>query len=55
MAVPPRVSVIALRTAGLARSMTFNAVLGWELSPAWTARLDRSDTPGSDLRGGRED
>ena len=39
MPVPPRISVIALRTADLARSTAFYAALGWELSPASTAAM----------------
>jgi hypothetical protein len=31
MAIPPRVSVVALRTADLARSTAFYAQLGWKL------------------------
>jgi len=47
MAVPPRVSVIALRTADLARSTAFYAALGWELSPASTAAMSLFKTAGS--------
>jgi catechol 2,3-dioxygenase-like lactoylglutathione lyase family enzyme len=39
MPIPPRVSVIALRTADLARSTAFYGALGWELSPASTAAM----------------
>jgi uncharacterized protein len=47
MPVPPRVSVIALRTAELARSTAFYAALGWELSPASTAAMSLFKTAGS--------
>ena len=47
MAVPPRVSVIALRTADLAGSTAFYAALGWELSPASTAAMSLFKTAGS--------
>ena len=47
MAVPPRVRVVALRTADLARSTAFYAALGWELSPASTAAMSLFKTAGS--------
>ena len=47
MPVPPRISVIALRTADLARSTAFYAALGWELSPASTAAMSLFKTAGS--------
>ena len=36
MPIPPRVSVVALRTADLARSTAFYVALGWELSVSVT-------------------
>ena len=47
MPVPPRVSVIALRTADLARSTAFYLALGWELSPASTSAMSLFKTAGS--------
>ena len=47
MPVPPRVSVVALRTADLARSTAFYVALGWELSPASTAAMSLFKTAGS--------
>jgi catechol 2,3-dioxygenase-like lactoylglutathione lyase family enzyme len=47
MPIPPRVSVIALRTADLARSTAFYLALGWELSPASTATMSLFKTAGS--------
>ena len=47
MPVPPRVSVIALRTADLARSTAFYVALGWELSLASTAAMSLFKTAGS--------
>jgi len=47
MPIPPRVSVVALRTANLARSTAFYAALGWELSPASTAAMSLFKTAGS--------
>ena len=47
MPVPPRISVIALRTADLARSTAFYAALGGELSPASTAAMSLFKTDGS--------
>jgi uncharacterized protein len=47
MSIPPRVSVIALRTADLARSTSFYGDLGWELSPASTAAMSLFKTAGS--------
>ena len=47
MPIPPRVSVVALRTADLARSTAFYGALGWELSPASTAAMSLSKTAGS--------
>ncbi len=47
MPIPPRVSVVALRTADLARSTAFYTALGWELSPASTAAMSLFRTAGS--------
>jgi catechol 2,3-dioxygenase-like lactoylglutathione lyase family enzyme len=47
MPIPPRVSVVALRTADLARSTAFYVGLGWELSPASTAAMSLFKTAGS--------
>jgi hypothetical protein len=47
MPIPPRVSVISLRTADLPRSTAFYAALGWELSPASTAAMSLFKTAGS--------
>ena len=47
MPIPPRVSVVALRTADLARSTAFYAALGWELSSASTAAMSLFKTAGS--------
>jgi hypothetical protein len=47
MPIPPRVSVVALRTADPARSTAFCAALGWELSPASTAAMFLFKTAGS--------
>ena len=47
MPVPPRVSVVALRTVDLARSTAFYVALGWELSPASTAAMSLFKTAGS--------
>jgi catechol 2,3-dioxygenase-like lactoylglutathione lyase family enzyme len=47
MPIPPRVSVVALRTADLARSTAFYVALGWELSPASTAAMSLFKTIGS--------
>jgi uncharacterized protein len=47
MAVPPRVSAIALRTADLVRSTAFYEALGWERSPASTAAMSLFKTAGS--------
>jgi uncharacterized protein len=47
MPVPPRVSVVALRTADLPRSTAFYVALGWELSPASTAAMSLFKTAGS--------
>jgi uncharacterized protein len=44
---PPRVSVVALRTADLARSTAFYTALGWELSPASTPAMLMFQTAGS--------
>jgi catechol 2,3-dioxygenase-like lactoylglutathione lyase family enzyme len=49
MPIPPRVSVVALRTADLARSTAFYVALGWELSPASTAAMSLFKTAGSVL------
>jgi uncharacterized protein len=49
MPIPPRVSVIALRTADLARSTAFYVALGWELSPASTTAMSLFKTAGSFL------
>ena len=47
MPIPPRVSVVALRTADLARSTAFYVALGWELSPASTAAMSLFKTAGN--------
>jgi catechol 2,3-dioxygenase-like lactoylglutathione lyase family enzyme len=47
MPIPPRVSVVALRTADLARSTAFYVGLGWELSPVSTAAMSLFKTAGS--------
>jgi uncharacterized protein len=47
MPIPPRVSVVALRTADLARSTAFYTALGWELSPASTPAMSMFKTAGS--------
>jgi catechol 2,3-dioxygenase-like lactoylglutathione lyase family enzyme len=47
MPIPPRVSVIALRTVDLARSTAFYVALGWELSAASTAAMSLFKTAGS--------
>jgi catechol 2,3-dioxygenase-like lactoylglutathione lyase family enzyme len=47
MPIPPRASVVALRTADLARSTAFYVALGWDLSPAPTAAM----SPVQDGRG----
>jgi uncharacterized protein len=47
MPIPPRVSVVALRTADLARSTTFYVALGWELLAASTAAMSLFKTAGS--------
>ena len=47
MPIPPRVSVIALRTADLPRSTAFYVALGWELSTASTAAMSLFKTAGS--------
>jgi catechol 2,3-dioxygenase-like lactoylglutathione lyase family enzyme len=47
MPIPPRVSVVALRTADLARSTAFYVGLGGELSPASTAAMSLFKTAGS--------
>jgi len=47
MPIPPRVSVVAHRTADLARSTAFYVALGWELSPASTAAMSLFKTAGS--------
>ena len=49
MPIPPRVSVVALRTADLARSTAFYVALGWELSAASTAVMSLFKTAGSQL------
>jgi uncharacterized protein len=49
MPIPPRVSVVALRTADLARSTGFYVALGWELSTASTATMSLFKTAGSYL------
>ena len=48
MPIPPRVSVVALRTADLARSTAFYVALGWELSAASTAAMSLFKTAGRD-------
>jgi len=47
MPIPPRVSVVTLRTVDLARSTAFYAALGWELSPASTPAMSLFKTAGS--------
>jgi uncharacterized protein len=47
MPIPPRVSVVALRTMDLERSTAFYAALGWELSPASTTAMSLFKTAGS--------
>jgi uncharacterized protein len=47
MPIPPRVSVVALRTTDLVRSTAFYTALGWELSPASTAAMSLFKTAGS--------
>jgi catechol 2,3-dioxygenase-like lactoylglutathione lyase family enzyme len=47
MPIPPRVSVVTLRTADLARSTAFYVALGWELSAASTAIMSLFKTAGS--------
>ena len=47
MAIPPRVSVVALRTVDLARSTAFYSALGWELSAASTPAMSLFKTSGS--------
>jgi uncharacterized protein len=47
MPIPPRVSVVALRTSDLMRSTAFYTALGWELSPASTAAMSLFKTAGS--------
>ena len=47
MPVPPRVSVVALRTADLVRSTAFYVGLGWELSRASTGAMSLFKTAGS--------
>ncbi|HEX8134033.1 MAG TPA: VOC family protein [Actinomycetes bacterium] len=47
MPIPPRVSVVALRTADLTRSTAFYTALGWELSAASTPAMSMFKTAGS--------
>src|SRR4029453_6119943 len=47
MPIPPRISVVALRTVDLARSTAFYVALGWELSAASTAAMSLFKTAGS--------
>jgi uncharacterized protein len=47
MPIPPRVSVVALRTADLARSTVFYRALGWERSTASTAAMSLFKTAGA--------
>jgi uncharacterized protein len=47
MPIPPRVSVVALRTHDLARSTAFYTALGWELSAASTPTMSLFKTAGS--------
>jgi catechol 2,3-dioxygenase-like lactoylglutathione lyase family enzyme len=47
MPIPPRVSVVALRTVDLARATAFYVALGWELSAASTAAMSLFKTAGS--------
>ena len=55
MPIPPRVSVVALRTVDLARSTAFYAALGWELSAASTPAMSLFRTTGSLLLLGTDD
>jgi catechol 2,3-dioxygenase-like lactoylglutathione lyase family enzyme len=47
MPIPPRVSVVALRTTDLARSTAIYVALGWELSAVSTAAMSLFKTAGS--------
>jgi catechol 2,3-dioxygenase-like lactoylglutathione lyase family enzyme len=47
MPIPPKISVVALRTVDLARSTAFYLALGWELSAASTAAMSLFKTAGS--------
>jgi catechol 2,3-dioxygenase-like lactoylglutathione lyase family enzyme len=47
MPIPPRVSVVALRTVDLARATAFYTALGWELSSASTPAMSLFKTAGS--------
>ena len=47
MPIPPRISVVALRTSNMARSTAFYVALGWGLSPASTAAMSLFKTAGS--------
>jgi catechol 2,3-dioxygenase-like lactoylglutathione lyase family enzyme len=47
MPIPPRISVVALRTSDLPQSTAFYVALGWELSPASTAGMSLFKTAGS--------
>jgi hypothetical protein len=47
MPIPPRVSVVVLRTTDLVGSTAFYTALGWELSPASTAAMSLFKTAGS--------
>jgi uncharacterized protein len=47
MPIPPRLSVVALRTVDLPRSTAFYTALGWELSAASTPAMSLFKTAGS--------
>ena len=47
MPIPPRVSVVTLRTVDLPRATAFYTTLGWELSPASTPAMSLFKTAGS--------
>jgi catechol 2,3-dioxygenase-like lactoylglutathione lyase family enzyme len=49
MPIPPRVSVVAVRTVDLARSTAFYTALGWEVSAASTPAMSLFKTAGSML------
>jgi catechol 2,3-dioxygenase-like lactoylglutathione lyase family enzyme len=47
MPIPPRVSVVTLRTVDLPRATAFYTTLGWERSPASTPAMSLFKTAGS--------